>query len=229
MLVQTGNVPYQDRLNAIEAALNELSNKTFKDPTAAGSATKIAVKPTAVTGRYNAISVEAYLAPEVAGVATASPVGCYALRGVAGVAAGYTVAGGTACYLAGAQGKLDVVGTLGSGAGSAIYACGALAQVSNGGGTFGSEVQVYGLWVDNQRATAGEGSFHLLNITNNGGTIDNVFFVYGNNAIADQVFNLNTMGSAVVAITGNASNQTKALKIKLDGVQWYVPLQSGTS
>jgi hypothetical protein len=217
LLQQIGSLP--------EAVLGDGRNGSpSTDPQVNGSALQIWVNPTALSGRYNAFRVEALAAPS-----SPSPSGVYAIRGLAGSASGKTITGTTQTYVAGLQGKLTSEGAIGNNGSGSVYACAVLAQVNAGAGTYGSETQVYALWVDNQRPTAGEGVFYMVNITNNGGAIDHVFHVYGNNNIAGQFFSLETMGSAIVAITGNASHQTKALLVTIDGVQWYLPLQSATS
>lgn len=206
---------------------NTVVGTTSLTPTeTSGNAWYQTAYPTAVTGRYNGIRMEVYLNP-----AAASNAGAYAIRGVAGVKAGATVAAAdTQTYLAGVQGKLLVqaTGTLGGASGAGVYACAVLAQVDSAAGTYGANCQVYALWVDNQRAAGGEGLFHMVNITNNGGTVDNMVFMYGNNAIADCVFNFNTMGSSVVSASG-VTTIAKALKCKVDGTVHYIPLCTGTT
>jgi len=139
-----------------------------------------------------------------------------------------TYAPNTAVYLAGVQGKLDPAGAVGDGTGTQIYACAVLAQINNGGGSFGSEAQVYGLWVDNQFAGNPAGLSHLVNLTNNGGNLTNLIHAYGNNKITGQFMALETLGGVVVAATG-VTTIAKALKVTIDGTQYYLPLCTGTN
>ena len=193
---------------------NSVTNFSFLDVTA---------EPTATSGRANVIKAEAYMNP----ASKAAAGGCYAIRGLAGVKTGKTYAPSGVVYLAGVQGKLDPAGAVGDGTGTQIYAAAVLAEINAGAGSFGSETQVYGLWVDNQFAGNPSGLSHLVNITNNGGNITNVFKVYGNNKITGAFMNLETLGSTVlVSLSGNASHQTKGLLCVIDGATYYIPLQN---
>lgn len=188
-----------------------------------GSVVAIAKNPTATSGRWNTLKVESYLNP----ASKTAAGGLYSVRGLAGVATGKTLAPAGNTYLAGVQGKLDPAGAIGDGTGGQIYATAVLAQVNNGAGSFGSETQVKALWVDNQFMGTPAGLFHLVDITNNGGGVTNVIHVYGNNALT-RVFHFETMGGAVVDASG-VTTIGKALKCKLDGTDYYIPLCTGTT
>jgi hypothetical protein len=199
------------------------SGTPITDSSVSGSLVELRVNPTGITGRYNALRVEALAAPAT----DASPVGIYAIRGVTGVKSGKTTTGTTASYFAGVQGKLDFAGTMGNSGSGSIYATPVLAQVGPLG-TYGSEVQVYGLWVDNQRATNTEGLFYMVNITNNGGTVDSVFKIYGNNAtllFAD----IATIGGGMGVVgAGTYSTADGYLNIKVEGSSYRIPFFAGT-
>lgn len=187
------------------------------DSAAAGSAIGVYVDPTGITGRYNTLCVESNLAPAT----DASPVGCYAIRGVAGVKTGKTTTGTTAAYLAGVQGKLAVAGTLGNDGAGAIYACAVLAQIGTGG-TYGTETQVYGLWADNQRTDALPTLSHMVNITNNGGTVRDFFHLYGNLAVS-RFLTAENAGAAIVVGAGTYSTADGYLLINVDGSDYRIP------
>lgn len=204
-------------------ALNTGTSATpVNNSTANGSALQLWVNPTATTGRFNALRVESLAAP-----ATAQPVGCYAIRGVTGVKTGLTVGGATASYFAGVQGKLDFAGTLGNGGAGSIYAAAVLAQIGTSG-TYGAETQLYGLWVDNQGATGTEALRYLVNITNNGGVVDSVFKVYGNNACV-LFADLETIGGGMGVVgAGTYSTADGYLNIKVNGSAYRIPFFAGT-
>jgi hypothetical protein len=191
------------------------------DATVGGSSLILAVDPTAVTGRYNTIDVESNLTQTYTGAGA----GVYGIRGNVGVASGQTFKGTGVLqgYVAGVQGKLTVAGTLGDSNGS-IYAMGGLSQV-NVTGAIGANTQIFGQWVDNQSTTAGV--LDLLNLTNNGNTVTNAIHVYGNDKLTN-FMSAEHLDGAFVPITGNTTNQTKGLKVVIDGTTYYIVLQSAT-
>lgn len=193
------------------------STTPLTDATASGEAVSIYVNPTATTGRYNALHVQAK-------VGAAGAAGCYAIRGLVGVKTGITLTATGQTYLAAVQGKLQLDGTIANAGG--VYACAVLAQVGTGG-TYSAATQVYALWVDNQRATGAEGLFHMVNITNNGGVVDNVFKIYGNNNIA--VFaDIENLGGGAVVAAGTYSTADGYLVVKVQGDTYRIPFFTGT-
>jgi len=199
------------------------------DATSGGSSLALYIDPTAaIAARYTTVRVESLLSAQIF---TTQGAGLYTIRGLAGVKAASTYKGSAnQAFLAGVQGKLTMAAdsVLGDNASGGIYACAVLAQIQAAvGATFGTDAQVYGLWVDNQVGAALPTLSHLLNLTNNGGAITNLIHGYGNNAVS-YFMTLETMGSAVVAATG-VSTISKSLKIKIDGTTYYIPCCTGTT
>jgi len=199
------------------------------DATSGGSALALYVDPTAaIAARFTTLRAESLLNSQIF---TTQGAGLYTIRGLAGVKAASTYKGSAnQAFLAGVQGKLTMAAdsVLGDNASGGIYACAVLAQLQLAAGAiFGTDAQVYGLWVDNQVGAALPTLSHLLNLTNNGGAITNLIHGYGNNAVS-LFMTLETMGAAVVAATG-VSTISKALKIKIDGTTYYIPCCTGTS
>ena len=189
------------------------------------------VNPTLVDGakNYNIVA-ESYLAPATTGAFATQGSGLYTIRGVAGVATSKTFKGtANQGYITGIQAKLDNKGIIGDNNSGGIYACAGLSQVS-GAGTYGTDAQLYGHWIDFQ---AGMGALptttHMLNMTNNSGqTIANGIFMYGASGEITNVLNLNTMGGSVVTATG-VSTISKGIRIKIDSTTYYIPCCTGTT
>jgi hypothetical protein len=92
------------------------------------------------------------------------------------------------------------------------------------GAAFGADVNMSGLWIDNQVGAALPTSSQMLNITNNGGAVTTMVHMYGNNAVTN-VFSFETMDGSVntaASLTGTI----KVLTCKIDGVTYYLPLYS---
>jgi len=206
------------------------SSTALTDATVGAGPIQLFVNPTITNGaRYTTVRVESLLAGT--DTFTTQGSGLYTIRGLAGVATGKTFKGSAnQGYVAGVQGKLQISGTLGDNNSGGIYSAAVIAQIATAGGAFGSDAQVYGLWVDNQSGGVALPTLsHMVNITNNGGAVTNFFKLYGNNAVA-QFMNVDTCGGALeTTFTGNASKQVRALKVVVDGVQYYLPLQNATS
>ena len=197
--------------------------------TSGGNVLGIFVDPTATTAaRFTTAQVESLLAPETI---TVSGAGLYTGRFVAGFKAGtFKGAGGIQGYVAGVQGKLTATATsvIGDNNSGGLYVQAGLMQMQiTAGATFGTDVNVSGLWVDNQVGAALPASSQLLNLTNNGGAVTALIHGYGNNAVAE-IFSFDTFGTAIVAATG-VTTISKALKIKIDGTTYYIPCCTGTT
>lgn len=198
-----------------------------------GSAVEIYVNPTAqiaAGSQYKTLRVESYLRPfptnnQPLAAFTTQGAGLYTVRGLAGVAKGYTFAGSAnQGYLAGVQGKLDNKGVIGDNNSGGIYACAGLSQVS-GAGTYGTDAQLYGHWIDLQ---AGMGALptttHMLNMTNNSGqTVANGIYLYGGNGVTN-FFNLSTCGGMVGAKVDDDKTYAhyRPVSVMIDGVQGWI-------
>jgi hypothetical protein len=179
-------------------------------------------------GRSTTLRIESLL--NTADAFTAQGSGLYTIRGLAGVKASSTFKGSAnQGYIAGVQGKLYLAGALGDGNSGGIYSCAVLAQIqTTGAATFGADAQVYGLWVDNQAGGVNlPATSHLVNITNNGGTVTNFFKLYGGNQVS-YLMDIDTVGGINTTIS-NHTTMTKALKIKLEGATCYIPVMTGTT
>ena len=166
------------------------------------------------------VRAECYL--KTADAFASQGAGLYTIRGVAGVNSTYTFKGSAnQGYLIGIQGKLDNKGVIGDNNSGGIYTCAMLAQVS-GAGTFGTDAQLYGLWVDFQSGLGTPPTTtHMVNITNNSGkTIPNGIFMYGGNQVTN-LLHFGTCGGAIGAATSITTS--KFLTIAIDGVTHYVP------
>lgn len=203
-------------------------------PTAVNTVLGIFMNPTitaSATKNYG-IQAECYLNPS--DTFATEGAGMYTIRGVAGVKTGATFAGSAnQGYLVGVQGKLVINGIMGNNNSGGIYACAVLAQMNiAAAATFGTDAQVYGLWVDNQ-STGGTppATTHMVNITNNGGAVANFFMLYGNNAVTN-FMTLGAMGASLVAVSGSTTVKTGALKVVVAAGQniaagtYYIPLVS---
>ena len=201
------------------------------DGTPGGAGIGLFMAPTATTG-YNYRVLRGEAKANIQGAANNN--GIVGVRGCTTIptACTYSAATGTQGYLFGTQGKLVVTGTLGlatSGNAGTVFACAMLAQVNTSGGTIDSAQEIYGLWVDHQSSSATLPTLsHLVNLTNNGSAWTNLFKVYGNFSYFADV--QPTGGTWVVTtFAGNASEQTKALKVRYNGADWYIPMQSAAS
>jgi hypothetical protein len=197
------------------------------DATDGGSSLAIFVNPTLATPtlKYQTAVVESVI-PQTTTFATQG-AGLYTIRGVAGLKTGATFKGtANQGYLIGVQGKLTLNGVVGDNASGGIYCAAGLFQMQNTGATYGTDAQLYGLWIDNQSGSAnGPTLSHMVNVTNNGGTITNFFKLYGGNNVA-QLFDIDTCGG-MVAATATTSGTSKKIAIKIDGVQYYLNAYTG--
>jgi hypothetical protein len=190
----------------------------------------IYVNPTATDGpnKYETCLVESLIGATTA--FTQQGFGVYAGCFRGGVATGVTLKGVThQAYIAGCQAKLTNNGVIGDGNSGGIYACAGLSQ-TEGAGTWGADAQFYGHWIDVQSTvTSLPATAHLLNMTNNSAaTILNAMMIYGNSGKITNFAEIDSCAGSgfVKTITGNASHQTLGLKVVVDGVTYYVPLQS---
>lgn len=192
------------------------------DSNAGGSAIKCYVNYTGTTGRYTGLWMANYFNADW--TSATQGAGIYAIRGEAGQKAATTMTmSSNQGYVAGVQGKLTINGTT---AGS-WYMCAGLFQVQNATtASFGSGAQVYGIWVDNQ--ASGEnwpsGASHMINVTNNGGTLDNFMYFYGNNNVS--YFAQFGACAGAVSDSGAGGSTSKYLKCKIDGVAYSILIKS---
>lgn len=140
-----------------------------------------------------------------------------AVLGVATVASGKTITGGT---LIGTYGQARADGTM---AGSGFMA-GLYGLVEEGGGAITAS-HVCSAWLDSHRNTAVTGNHELLYMTNNGSaTMDSAIYLYAGDKITN--FLVTDTASGMVA-TRATPNQTAtcdgALKVVFEGKTLYIP------
>ena len=196
------------------------------DETSGGNTIGIFVDPSSTTAaRYTTADIESLLSTQTF---TIQGAGLYTIRGVAGLKTGAHYYGSAnQGYLAGVQGKLTMTSTsiLGNGSSGGIYAASVLAQMQfTAGATFGADVNMSGLWIDNQVGAALPSASQMLNITNNGGSVTTMVHMYGNNAITN-VFSFETMDGSIIT-AASLTGTIKVLKCLIDGTTYYLPLYS---
>lgn len=196
------------------------SSAMLTDANAGGAGIKLYINYTGTTGRYTGIWSANYL--NATWTSATQGAGIYSIRGEVGQKASTTMTmSSNAGFMAGVQGKILINGTT---AGS-WYMCAGLFQVQNGGSAvFGSGAQLYGIWVDNQVGANWPTTSHMVNITNNGGTITNFFKLYGGNQVS-YVFDFDTCGGCV-SDSGSGGSTSKYLKCKIDGVAYSILIKS---
>ena len=150
-------------------------------------------------------------------IGTTGTASATAILGVATVETGVTATGST---VIGTYGQARADGTVaGSAQMAGLYGLvGASAAIT--------ATLVCSAWLDSHQANAVTGSHQLLRMTNNGAAVmDEVMYIYGNDAIT-ALMSIDA-ASGMVADTATTAGASKKIKINIDGSVFYMNAYAG--
>ncbi len=140
-------------------------------------------------------------------------------QGVGKIRSGVTGTGSTIIGVYG-QARVDTGGVM---AGNS-FLCGMYSLIEASPAITANHVT--SLWLDSHQANVVTGAHDLLYMTNNGAAqMDQAIHIYGGNKIT-ALFNLDTV-SGMVAATATTSGTSKKIKIKINGVTYFLNAYTG--